>query len=152
MIIHYLLNNNKTCYSDFSPNFSRTKRGLKRKGEGERKVRGRRIRITWGCGPPRCPSLWRSESTASSDVTRATGKPALGAYSAVPGREACHHNWHAMTQLGLLQRHTLNRPPPYVGGLWGEQALQRLPPQLPLYTGEFQLPPRMGEFQLPLYL
>ena len=65
---------------------------VKRKGEGERKVRGRRIRITWGCGPPRCPSRWRSESTASSDVTRATGKPALGAYSAVPGREACHHN------------------------------------------------------------
>ena len=28
MIGHYLSSNNETCYSDFSPNFSRTKRGL----------------------------------------------------------------------------------------------------------------------------
>ena len=135
MIRHYLSSNNETCYNDFSPNFSRTKRGLKRKGEGERKVRGRRIRITWGCGPPRCPSLWRSESTASSDVTRATGKPALGAYSAVPGREACHHNRHAMTQLGLLQRHTLNRPPPYVGGALGGASAPTAPPTAPPICG-----------------
>ena len=40
-------------------------------------------------------------------------------------------------------------PPPYVGGLWGERALQRLPPQLPLYRGEMNLPPRIGGVSTP---
>ena len=54
--------------------------------------------------------------------------------------------------LGFLQRRPGQRPPPYVGGLWGERALQRLPPQLPLRRGRDESPPMYGgRSHLPLY-
>ena len=41
------------------------------------------------------------------------------------------------------------KPPPTVRGLWGERALQRLPPQLPLPRGRDESPPRMGGVSTP---
>ena len=42
--------------------------------------------------------------------------------------------------LGLLQRHPVNHPPPYVGGALGGNSLQRFPPKLPLYMGGVETP------------
>jgi len=46
--------------------------------------------------------------------------------------------------LGFIQRRTIKRPPPYVGGLWGGASAPTAPPQLPLYMGELKLPPHIG--------